>query len=131
MGGFPEPKEGSVFYKDERVYACLAFHPIVDGHTIVAVKRNDVDDLGQLSPEEQFHLLQIVFEVVRPALLVCYKTDKVYVAYLDETGHPHFHLFPRKKGEEEGFGLMVKRHGELTDFSMVTQLRSLAAKAVR
>ncbi len=131
MGGFPEPKEGSVFFGDKEVYACLAFHPVIEGHTIVAVKRNDVDDIGQLPAEERLHLLQIVFEVVRPALLACYKTDKVYVAYLDETGHPHFHLFPRKEGEGEGFGLMARPHGESTDFSMIHKLRSFVDKAVR
>jgi len=131
MGDFPNPKEGSVFYEDKEVYACLAFHPIVEGHTIVAVKRNDVDDLGQLSSEERLHLLQIVFEVIRPVLLTCYRTDKVYVAYLDETRHPHFHLFPRKVGGEEGFGLMSRLHGELTDFSVIPQLRSFVTEAVR
>lgn len=83
MGEFPAPKEESVFYEDKEVCACLAFHPIVESHTIVAVKRNDVDDFGQLPPEERLHLLQVVFEVVRPALLKCYQTNKVYVAYLN------------------------------------------------
>jgi len=124
MAAFPDPKEGSVFYEDPSVYACLAFHPIVDGHTIVAVKRNDVADLNQLPTEELIHLLRVVFDVIRPALLKCYDTDKVYVAYLDEARHPHFHLLPRKEGGEKGFGLLIKPHGELTDLSMIPQLRA-------
>ncbi len=131
MGGFPAPKEGSVFYEDEEVYACLAFHPVVEGHTIVAVKRNDIDDFGQLPPKERLHLLRVVFEVIRPALLECYETDKVYVAYLDEAKHPHFHLFPRKEGGEMGFELMNKPHGELTDLSTVPSLRSFLADVRR
>lgn len=131
MGKFPASKEGSVFYEDDKVYACLAFHPIVEGHTIVAIKRDDVDDVGQLSPEERLHLLQVVFEVVRPALLECYQTNKVYIAYLDETCHPHFHLLPRREGGEMGFGLMAKPHGELTDLSAIPLLCSFIGKATR
>jgi diadenosine tetraphosphate (Ap4A) HIT family hydrolase len=49
MGKLPEPKECSIFYEDDRVYACLAFEPIVEGHTIVAWKREHREDISELS----------------------------------------------------------------------------------
>ena len=130
MEEFPGPKEGSIFYEDEKVYACLAFEPVVDGHTVAAVKRNDIDDIGKLPKEERSHLLRLVFEAVRPALIECYQIEKVYVVYIDETRHPHFHLYPSEKGGEQGFGLMTRRYKELTDFSMIPRLRSYTAKAM-
>ena len=120
MAKFPEPKEGSVFYEDKKTYACLAFHPIVEGHTILAWKE-DVEDINDLSEEDYLYLASIVYKV-RRCLLGVYGTDKVYVAYLDEFRHVHFHLFPRNPGGEIGFGLMVKPHGELTDLSKIPAL---------
>lgn len=128
MADFPDPMPGSVFCETPLVYACLAFHPVVDGHTIVAVKRSDIDDINNLPPEEISHLLRVVFRVVRPALLQCYGTDKVYVTYLDEIRRPHFHLFPRIAGGKMGFELLNQPHGELTDLSPVAQLKQLCAQ---
>lgn len=120
---FPEPMKGSVFYNDREVYACLAFHPIVEGHTIVIWKKN-IKDLNDLKEDDYLYLMKIVYEV-RRVLLDAYRTTKVYVVYLDEACHVHFHLFPRKEGGETGFGLMARPHGELTDLSMVPILQSL------
>jgi histidine triad (HIT) family protein len=120
---FPEPKEGTVFYDDGRVYACLAFKPTTEGHTIVAWKE-EVADLSYLSAEDFQHLMNVVNKV-RNALLKEFKTTKVYLAYLDEICHVHWHLFPRVKGSKEGFELMDQPSGELTDLSRVSHLRSL------
>lgn len=130
MEEFPGPKKGSIFYEDEKTYACLAFEPIVDGHAVVAVKRNDIDDIGKLPKEERSHLLKLVFEAARPALIECYQVEKVYVVYIDETRHPHFHLYPSRKKDGEGFGLMTRQHKELTDFSMISRLRFFTTKAM-
>ncbi len=81
-GDFLSQKEGTVFYDDGRVYACLAFEPIVEGHTIVAWTK-EVKDLSRLSPEDYQHLMNVV-NMVRNALLKAFKTAKVYLAYLDE-----------------------------------------------
>lgn len=116
MAEFPEPKEGSVFYEDEKVYACLAFHPIVAGHSIVVWKAN-VEDLNDLTPDDYHYFIEIVYRV-RRALLSVFDTDKVYLAYLDEARHVHASLFPRKRSSKmEGFELMAQPPGELTDFS--------------
>lgn len=49
MAKFSDPLEGAVFYEDEKVYACLAFGPKTEGHTIVAWKA-DIGDLNDLGP---------------------------------------------------------------------------------
>ncbi|MBA7604550.1 hypothetical protein ES703_11675 [subsurface metagenome] len=128
MGEWPEPQEGSVFYEDEKLYACLAFNPIVKGHTIVAW-REDVEDLNDLSLEDVLYLTSAIYRI-RQALLEVYNIDKVYVCYLDEARHVHFHLFPREKDGEMGFKLLLQPHGELTDkdLSVVPNLRSLLEK---
>lgn len=121
MVKFPEPMEGSVFYEDEFTYACLAFHPIADGHAIIVWKA-DIEDLNDLSEEDHAYLMSVMYRV-RKALLTAYGVPKVYVVYLDEALHVHIHLIPRKEGEERGFSLMVRPHGELNDLSMVSVLR--------
>ncbi len=123
MCEFPEPKEGTVFYDDGKVYACLAFEPKVEGHTIVAWK-NKVEDLSHLPIEDYQHLMNIV-NMARNALLKAYKTTKVYLAYLDESRHVHWHLLPRIEGAKKGFDLMAQPSGELTDLSKVSLLSSL------
>jgi len=120
---FPKPEKESIFYEDKKVYACLAFRPVTDGHSIVSWKAN-VTDLNQLKLEEYQYLMTIIFQV-RQALLKTYNTDKVYLTYIDESRHVHWHLFPRKKGDIEEFELMVQPLKELTDFSMIPTLRSL------
>lgn len=123
MCKFPEPKEGPVFYNDEKVYACLAFEPKVEGHTIIAWK-NEVEDLSHLSTADYQHLMNIV-NMVQDALLKAFKTTKVYLAYLDESCHVHWHLFPRIEGAKKGFDLMAQTSGELKDLSKVSLLSSL------
>ena len=123
MEEFPEPMEGSVFYEDDKIYACLAFHPIMEGHTIV-VWRKKVRDLTRLNREDCSRLMEVVCKI-REALMVVYEVSKVYVAYLDEIQHVHVHLFPRREDGEKGFGVMAQPHGELTDLSIVPRLRIL------
>ena len=57
MAKLPEPKEGPVFYEDDKVYACLVFEPIVEGHTIVAWKKEHVEDLSHLSATDYQYLM--------------------------------------------------------------------------
>ena len=107
------------------MYACLAFEPIVEGHTIVAWKKEQVEDASRLSPEDYQYLMSKV-NMVRRALMQHYDAPKVYLAYLDETGDVHWHLFPRKKDDcVKGFILMCQKAGKLKDLSAVPILRSL------
>jgi len=123
MPGFPGPMEGSIFWEDEDIYACLAFHPITKGHTVVVWRKN-VGDLNQLQLDDFLCLMRVVFEV-RHALMIFYKTDKVYLYYLDEAMHVHIHLVPRKKGGKEGPKLLAQPHRKLEDLSSIPHLRHL------
>lgn len=62
-----------------------------------------------------------------------YNAPKVYANYLDEIQHVHWHLFPRKEGDEKGFGFMNKPDGELrgTNFApAVAALKDLMKDAL-
>ncbi|MFH1841225.1 MAG: HIT domain-containing protein [Candidatus Nealsonbacteria bacterium] len=114
MAEFPDPKERSVFFDNKKLYACLAFHPVVEGHTIV-VWKTDVEDLNDLSFSNYQYFMETVYRT-RKALLSFFKTDKVYLAYLDEARHVHMHLLPRKKDSQiKGFQLMIQPQKEIAD----------------
>ncbi|MBI2625280.1 MAG: HIT family protein [Candidatus Nealsonbacteria bacterium] len=132
MAEFPKPKPGSVFYEDEKCYACLAFQrKNVKGKTIVAWKA-DVEDLNDLSEKDYQHLMKVVY-VVRLALKIVYRTDNVYVACLNEAKHVHWHLFPRCRGGIEGFELMTQPQEDLPeeDLKKVPGLKLLTEKYAR
>lgn len=126
---FPDPKDGSIFFEDKKAYACLAFHPVVDGHTLI-VWKEEVEDIGDLNKKDFAHLMKVV-KAIREILLRAYCTDKVYIAYTDEIRHVHFHLFPRKKGGIEGFELISCPHRELgaKDLSIIPTLQALVKNA--
>ena len=122
---FPSPVTGSVFYDDEVLYACLAFHPWADGHVIIALKEHftDLNDLPELL---YIHLMKCVFKV-RKAMLKVYETDLVYLHCMNEAKHVHIHLIPRKPGGPTGFDLLISQMREpsdLTDFSKIPLLSS-------
>jgi len=129
---FPKPKKGSVFYKDRKIRVCLATDKNhVEGRTIIEWKKN-VEDLNKLSFNDYQYLMKIIF-VVRKALLEAYKTNKVYLAYLDEGKHVHWHLFPRKKRGIKGFPLMAQEKENLSkeELKKVPLLRSLVIKNLK
>jgi diadenosine tetraphosphate (Ap4A) HIT family hydrolase len=94
----PTPKDGAVFYEDNKLYATLANYPITKGHTVIVWKKK-VKDLHLLKKEEYKHLMKIVNKT-RNSMLKTLKVKKVYLIYMDETEHVHWHLIPRynKKG---------------------------------
>jgi len=121
---FPEPKKGTVFYNDKKVRACLAFDPIIKGHSILEWKKH-VEDLNDLKLEDYNYLIKFVYKV-RFALKKAYNVPKVYVAYLDEACHVHFHFFPRKNTDVSGFYLMCCKKTKVPiDFSIIPKLKSL------
>jgi diadenosine tetraphosphate (Ap4A) HIT family hydrolase len=129
VGAWPEPKEGSIFFEDRETYACLAFEPRVPGHTIVAW-RADVEDLNDLTPAGFSHLVHVVYRV-RNVLLGEFETDNVYVFYLNEAKHVHFHLLPRMPGGEKGPGLLSRPAGELTEHDLRVVVPRLRAATRR
>jgi len=121
--GFPSPKSGTVFYEDELFYACLAFHPMYEGHVMVVVKTN-FHDLSELPENIYCRYMKLIFRV-RKAMQKVYQIDKVYLCYLDEANHVHCHLIPRLldgRPIKDGFNMLCDKHFDLTDFSKVPLL---------
>jgi diadenosine tetraphosphate (Ap4A) HIT family hydrolase len=114
------PKE-AIYYEDENVYVCLASFPITKGHSVVVWKERK-EDLQMLKRDEYEYLMGIV-EMARKALRELYGLEKVYLVYLDEIKHVHWHLVPRY--DEEGFNVLTHRPQESNDFSDAEKLKSL------
>lgn len=118
MTNFPSSPPEAIFYEDDRLYACLAYEAIADGHCVVAWK-HDVKDLHMLSREDYEHLMWIV-DKARDALLKTLGLEKVYLLYFDEANHVHWHLIPRY--EEKGFTVLQHKPQEIKDFSLAQTL---------
>ena len=115
----PEPQ--TIFYEDDKVYACLASHPLSKGHSIV-VWKDMVSDLHLLSVKDYDYLMNIV-DQVRNALTRVYKVKKVYLMYMDEVKHVHWHLIPRYN--LLGFNVLKHHPGKLTSYTQVIKLKQL------
>lgn len=116
---FLKPKTGAVFYENDKLYATLASYPITKGHVVVAWKE-DVQDLHLLDKEEYEHLMDVVDEV-RNALIKTLGVEKVYLVYMDEAKHVHWHLVPRYN--EEGFNVLTEEPGELEDVTLADEIK--------
>lgn len=119
MDQLPPPAEGSIIYEDENLYACLASFPITEGHSIVAWKK-EVADLKLLPDRDYDYLMDTVF-AVRNALLKTLGVKKVYLVYMDETKHVHWHLIPRY--DKEGFDVFFHKPEETTNFSLAPKIK--------
>jgi len=115
----PEPFEQAIFYEDEKLYACLANYPKVKGHTVV-VWKDEVTDLHLLAKKDYEHLMERVDEV-RNALMKTFNVKKVYLTYLDETEHVHWHLIPRYN--QKGYDVLEHDPGKLEDFSLSDKIK--------
>jgi diadenosine tetraphosphate (Ap4A) HIT family hydrolase len=127
MPSFPKPGKDSLIHEDARLFVCLASHPFSKHHVIVVWKKN-VDDLHKLSRGEYDHLMHVV-DVTRDAMLSCFKTKKVYLIYMDEYRHVHWHLLPRYV--KTGFGIVVHKGHLAPDFSVAPKLRTHFARAMK
>ncbi len=58
---------------------------------------------------------------VRNALMETLKVKKVYLVYMDETKHVHWHLIPRYK--EKGFDVFKNESSAIKDFSLAEKIR--------
>ncbi|MEK7080625.1 MAG: HIT family protein [Patescibacteria group bacterium] len=112
------PKK-SIIYDDDIVYVCLAKRPIAEGHTIVVLKK-DISDLSKLPDREYDYLMDTVF-TTRNAMMKTLKVKKVYLVYMDEAKHVHWHLIPRYK--EKGFDAFKKEISYLKDFSLALKIK--------
>ena len=115
---FKAPKK-SIIYEDEIVYIFLAKQPIAAGHTIVVFKQ-DVSDLSKLPDRDYDYLMDTVF-AARNALIKTLNVKKVYLVYMDETKHVHWHLIPRYK--EKGFDVFKNQTIVIKDFSLAHKIQ--------
>lgn len=116
----PKPIPQALIYEDKKLYACLASFPIIKGHTVVVWKK-PVPDLHLLSKREYEYLMDIV-DAVRNALLKTFKISKVYLLYMDEARHVHWHLIPRF--DVQGATVLVHKPKKLIDFSLAQKIKS-------
>lgn len=121
---FPVPPKESIVYEDEKTYACLALLPIAEGHMVVAWKR-DAKDIHDLSCDEYNHLMNVV-DLMRDAMLEVLKIEKVYLVYMDEVKHVHWHLVPRR--DEKGFNVFSHKPRKISDFPLAASLRGSVKK---
>lgn len=122
-----KPPESSIVYEDARVYACLASFPMTRGHTIVAWKR-PVRDLHLLTCRQVEYLMDVV-DLVRDALLKTLGIEKVYLMYMDEAKHVHWHLVPR--WNTQGFNAFRHRPRRVRLFPLAVALRAGIAASAR
>ncbi len=115
---FPKPKKGAIFYEDRQVYAALANNPIAEGHCVVVWKR-DVKDLHILKRASFEHLMAVV-DAVRNAMLKVLRIKKVYLIYMDEANHVHWHLVPRHA--KRGVNMLAERPRKLKDTKLAVKL---------
>lgn len=116
---FPKPKPGALFYQDTKLYAALANNPIAKGHVVVVWKKR-VTDLHLLTKKDYEYLMDAV-DSVRNAMLKVLKVEKIYLIYMDEAKHVHWHLVPRYN--RMGFNLLREKPGELRDVSLAVKLK--------
>ena len=119
MSKFVKPSPKSIIYEDQNLYICLAKHSIANGHMVVVWKK-DVSDLHLMPDRDYDYLMDTVF-AARNALLKTLKIKKVYLLYMDEAKHVHWHLIPRYK--EKGFDVFQYKPKTLNNFSLVKKLR--------
>ena len=119
MDNLPAPPKESIIYEDENLYICLAKEPIAEGHLVVVWKK-EVPDLNLLPDRDYDYLMDTVF-AARNALLKTLGLKKVYLVYMDEANHVHWHLIPQYK--EEGFDVFDNKPGTLKDFSLAEKIK--------
>jgi diadenosine tetraphosphate (Ap4A) HIT family hydrolase len=115
----PKPNKKAMIFQDDKLYVCLASHPITSGHTVV-VWKEDVADLHLLNVGEYEYLMYIV-DAVRDALLKTLNIIKVYLVYMDEARHVHWHLVPRYN--EKGYDVFDHEPKILKDFSLAKKIK--------
>ena len=116
---FFKPNKKFIVYEDVKLYVCLATYPITKGHTIV-VWKNNVKDLHLLSKKDYEYLMDMVDEV-RNALIKTLDVKKVYLIYMDEAKHVHWHLIPRYN--IKGYDILKHKPIKLRDFTLVKKIK--------
>ncbi len=115
----PKPFKNAIIYEDDKLYACLANKPIISGHVVVVWKKA-VKDLNLLSKKDYKYLMGRVNDI-RRSIIKTLKVKKVYLLYMDEVNHVHWHLIPRYK--EMGINVLMGKPGKIKDFTLDDKIR--------
>ena len=108
-----------MIYEDELLYVCLASYPITKGHVVIVWKK-DVSDLRKLAERDYDYLMDTV-DAARNAMMKALKISKVYLIYMDEARHVHWHLVPRYN--EKGFDVFSHKPKKTSDFSLAEKIK--------
>ena len=84
------------------------------------VWKKDISDLRKLAERDYDYLMDTV-NSVRNAMLKALKIKKVYLIYMDEVQHVHWHLVPRYN--EKGFDVFFHKPTKATDFSLAPKIK--------
>ena len=121
----PKPPPAAIIYQNHLLYACLATYPITRGHVVV-VWKEEITDLHRLAERDYDYLMDTV-NSLRDAMLKALHIEKVYLIYMDEARHVHWHLVPRYN--EKGFDVFLHKPTKTTDFTLAHKIiRHLAFK---
>ncbi len=115
----PKPFKNAIIYQDPKLYACLANNPIVFGHVVV-VWNKKVKDLQRLGQKDYEYLMDRVSDI-RRAMMKVLKVKKVYLLYMDEINHVHWHLVPRYN--KMGIQNLTGNPGKIKDFTLDDKIR--------
>lgn len=124
--GLPKPLKEAMIYEDKRLYACLANYPVVRGHVVVVWKKS-VKDL-HLLPKEDYEYLMDKVDQVRNAVLKTLKIRKVYLIYMDEVMHVHWHLIPRYN--KKGLDVLEHTPSRIKDFPLAEKIKQNLATMI-
>lgn len=119
MGRLPVPPPEAIIHKNDSLYVCLASFPLTRGHSIVAWNK-PVKDLNLLDREEYDQLMRAV-EKTRAILMDILSIEKVYLLYMDEVQHVHWHLIPRYK--QKGYTVLNHQAEKLEDFHLAARIK--------
>lgn len=120
----PNPPADSIVFENSKLYVCSALYPITEGH-IVVVWKKDTEDIHDLNDEEYDFLMSVV-DVARDAQLKILNVEKVYLLYMDEVKHVHWHLVPRYN--EKGFNMFSHNPERANNFPLVVELKNAFTK---
>jgi diadenosine tetraphosphate (Ap4A) HIT family hydrolase len=115
----PKPFKNAIIFEDNKLYACLANKPMVPGHIVVVWKKL-VGDINLLSRKDYSHLMTTVNDI-RRAMIKTLRVKKVYLLYMDEVNHVHWHLVPRYN--KLGIDNFLNKPGKIKDFTLDDKIR--------
>lgn len=115
----PKPFKNAIIFEDNKLYACLANKPMVPGHVVVVWKKL-IGDINLLSRKDYSHLMAAVNDI-RRAMIKTLKVKKVYLLYMDEVNHVHWHLVPRYN--KLGMDNFLNKPGKIKDFALDDKIR--------